>query len=257
MTRSLMLPLLLAGLSQQPSQAPPVDTSCPELATALRAVVRNDVRLRDWAQLDRYRAANGRVPARAADARRVVFMGDSITDSWQEPRFGGFFPGRDYLDRGISGQTTPQMLVRFREDVLDLKPAAVVILAGTNDIAGNTGPMTDDEIEDNLASMAELAKARGIKVVLASITPTSAYHTAQRGIPQTTVRPLARITAINEWIKRYASDNGAVYLDYFSAMVDETGQMKADLTLDDLHPTAAGYAIMAPLAQKAIDAALR
>ena len=257
MTRVLSLPLLLAVLSQLPSQPPAVDTTCPEVAAALRAVVQNDVRLRDWPQLSRYRDANRAVPPAPAGGRRVVFMGDSITDSWQQPRFGGFFPGRDYLDRGISGQTTPQMLVRFRPDVIDLKPGAVVILAGTNDIAGNTGPMTDEEIEANLASMTELAKAHGIKVVLASITPTSAYHTAGRGIPQTTVRPLARIKAINEWMKRYASDNGAVYLDYFSAMVDDTGQMKADLTLDDLHPTAAGYAIMAPLAEKAIDAALR
>ena len=256
MMRLLILPLLVAVLSQQPSQPPALDTSCPEVGAALRAVVQNDVRLKDWAQLNRYREANRTVPAAPAAGHRVVFMGDSITDSWQQARFGGFFPGRDYLDRGISGQTTPQMLVRFRADVIALKPSAVVILAGTNDIAGNTGPMTDEEIEGGLASMAELAKAHGIKVVLASITPTSAYHTT-RGLPQTTVRPLERIKAINAWMQRYASDNGAVYLDYFSAMIDETGQMKAELTADDLHPTAAGYAIMAPLAEAAIERALR
>lgn len=255
MIRLLTVAFLLAALPQQPSQ-PPVDASCPEMSAALRSIMQNDMRLRDWAQLSRYRDANRTVPNASAGARRVVFMGDSITDSWQQPRFGGFFPGRDYLDRGISGQTTPQMLVRFRPDVIDLAPAAVVILAGTNDIAGNTGPMTDDQIEGNLASMADLAKAHGIKIVLASITPTSAYHTT-RGLPQTTVRPLARIKAINEWIKRYASDHGDVYLDYFSAMVDESGQMRSELTLDDLHPNAAGYAIMAPLAQAAIDRALR
>jgi lysophospholipase L1-like esterase len=254
--RLLTLAVVVAGLSQQPSQPPAPDLSCPDVGAALRAVVRNDVRLRDWAELGRYRDANGRVPGPAAGGRRVVFMGDSITDSWQEPRFGGFFPGRDYLDRGISGQTTPQMLVRFRPDVIDLNPTAVVILAGTNDIAGNTGPESDQQIEENLASMAELAKSHGIKVVLASITPTSAYHTAARGIPQTTVRPLARIKALNDWLKHYASENGAVYVDYFSAMVDDTGQMRADLTLDDLHPTAAGYAIMAPLAEAAIERAL-
>lgn len=259
MTRLVTLAFAaLLTTSQQPSQAPAPapDTSCPEMATALRTVVRNDVRLRDWPELSRYRDANRTVPP-PSGGRRVVFMGDSITDNWQQPRFGGFFPGRDYLDRGISGQTTPQMLVRFRPDVIDLQPQAVVILAGTNDIAGNTGPMTDQAIEDNLASMAELARAHGIKVVLASITPISAYHTAAGGIPQTTQRPLARITAINEWIKHYASQNGAEYLDYFSAMVDATGRMRTELTADDLHPNAAGYGIMGPLAEKALDAALR
>jgi lysophospholipase L1-like esterase len=184
-------------------------------------------------------------------------MGDSITDNWQQPRFNGFFPGKPYVDRGISGQTTPQMLLRFRPDVIDLKPKAVVILAGTNDIAGNTGPLPDEEVEGNLQSLAELAKANGIKVVLSSITPTSAYHVAANGIPQTTTRPMARIKAINEWIQKYAAANGHVYLDYFSAMVDANGVMKTELTADDLHPNAAGYAIMAPLAQAAIDKALR
>jgi lysophospholipase L1-like esterase len=184
-------------------------------------------------------------------------MGDSITDGWQQPRYGGFFPGKPYVDRGISGQTTPQMLLRFRPDVIKLKPKAVVILAGTNDIAGNTGPMTDEEIEGNLQSMAELAKANGIKVVLSSITPTSAYHVVANGVPQTTARPMSRIMAINDWMKKYAAASGHVYLDYFSAMVDSTGLMKSELTADDLHPNTAGYAIMGPLAQAAIDKALR
>jgi lysophospholipase L1-like esterase len=161
------------------------------------------------------------------------------------------------VDRGISGQTTPQMLVRFKRDVLDLKPKAVVILAGTNDIANNTGPMTDEEIQGNIESMADLAKAHGIKVVLSSIMPTGAYHVAANGVPQSTLRPMARIKSLNEWMKRYAAANGHVYLDYFTPMLDETGMMKADLTADDLHPNATGYAIMAPLAQAAIDKALR
>jgi lysophospholipase L1-like esterase len=185
-------------------------------------------------------------------------MGDSITDIWQQERFGFFVATRPYVDRGISGQTTPQMLVRFRPDVLDLQPKVVVILAGTNDIAGNTGPMTNEDVERNLSSMAELAKAHGIRVVLASITPTSGYHPpANGGAPQTTQRPMARIKAINEWMQKYAADNGHVYLDYFTPMLDSTGVMKADLTGDDLHPNAAGYAIMAPLVEAAIQRALR
>ena len=263
MLRTFISAVAIAALTGQvpaptaPIQAPAPQTGCPEMATALQALMRNDARLRDWANMGRYRQANAGLAAPAAGEARVVFMGDSITDNWQQPRFNGFFPGKPYVDRGISGQTTPQMLLRFRPDVIDLKPKAVVILAGTNDIAGNTGPMTDEEVEGNLQSMAELAKANGIKVVLSSITPTSAYHVAANGIPQTTTRPMARIKAINEWIQKYAAANGHVYLDYFSAMVDANGVMKTELTADDLHPNAAGYAIMAPLAQAAIDQALR
>ncbi|HSK09076.1 MAG TPA: GDSL-type esterase/lipase family protein, partial [Vicinamibacterales bacterium] len=177
----VILVLLLstgAAFGQAPVTPPAPATlpSCPELAQALNAVARSDARLRDWAALNRYRQANAALGKPRGDEARVVFMGDSITDSWQQPRFGRFFEGRPYVDRGISGQTTPQMLVRFRPDVLALEPKAVVILAGTNDIAGNTGPMTDDEIAGNLASMSELARAHGIRVVLDSITPVSEYH---------------------------------------------------------------------------------
>ena len=235
-----------------PAALPPALLSCPELSTALRTVATNDARLRDWAQLSRYREAN-----RSVGTTDVVFMGDSITDSWPQPRYGAFFPGKRYLGRGISGQTTPQMLIRMRPDVLNLKPKAVVILAGTNDIAGNTGPMTNEEIQDNLASLSELATAAGVKVVLSSITPVSAYHAAPNQAPQTTVRPPARVHAVNNWMKSYAATHGHVYLDYFSAMTDTTGMMRAELTADDLHPNEAGYAIMAPLAQAAIDQALR
>lgn len=258
MTRVFMAALAVAALSAQSPAPPAAAETCPEMAAALQALLRNDARLRDWPMLARYREVNRSLPAPAPGEARVVFMGDSITDGWAaQARYGPFFPGKPYVGRGISGQTTPQMLVRFRPDVIDLKPRAVVILAGTNDIAGNTGPMTDEDIQRNIASMSELAKAHNIKVILSSITPTSAYHTPDRGVPQTTTRPMDRIRAINEWMKTYAADNGHVYLDYFSAMVDQAGVMKRELTADDLHPNAAGYAVMTPLAQAAIDKALQ
>ena len=220
----------------------------------MTALVRNDARLRDWANLARYREANRSVTPESP--QRVVFMGDSITDAWPQ-RVPAFFEGKPYVGRGISGQTTPQMLLRFRRDVIDLKPRVVVILGGTNDIAGNTGAMTDEDIQGNLASMAQLAKANGIRVVLASLTPVSAYHTAPTGIPQTSARPMTRLRAINAWIKDYAAANGHVYLDYFSAMIDDSGVLRTELSADDLHPNVQGYAIMGPLAEQAIARALR
>jgi lysophospholipase L1-like esterase len=244
----------------QPAAAPaPALPSCPELAAAVQAAVRNDARLADWPNVGRYRDANRALAAPAAGENRVVFMGDSITDSWPQPRFGPFFPGKPYVGRGISGQTTPQMLIRFRPDVIALKPKAVVILAGTNDIAGNTGSMTDEQIAGNLASMAELAKANGIRVVFSSILPVSEYHVrpGDAAPPQTTRRPMARITALNTWMKEYAAANGHVYLDYVAAMTDAKGLLRAELSEDDLHPNAAGYAVMAPLAEAAIQAALK
>lgn len=247
----------VATPQNQPASA--VMPSCPELARAVTAVVRNDARLRDWADMGRYRETNRRLGAPKPDEARVVFMGDSITDFWQQPRFGGFFPGKPYVDRGISGQTTPQMLVRFRQDVIALEPKAVVILAGTNDIAGNTGPTTDEDIEANLASMGDLAHANAVNVVLASILPVSAYHHRpdNPAAPQTTLRPMSRILAVNEWMKRHAAERGFVYLDYFTAMVDSNGLLRADLSDDDLHPNEKGYAVMAPLAEAAIAKALR
>src|SRR5215471_11451683 len=226
--------------------------SADECADAKTKLTQAQTRLNDWPQLARYRDANTKVTAPAKDEARVVFMGDSITDSWQNPRFGGFFPGKPYVDRGIGGQTTPQMLIRFRPDVIALKPKVVVILAGTNDIAGNTGPSTLEAIEDNLASMAELARVNGIHVVLASLLPVCDYIK-----PQTNRRPPEQIIAVNNWMKDYAQKNGLVYLDYYSAMLDDKQMFKQDLTYDGLHPNDAGYQVMGPLAEKAIAAALK
>jgi len=204
----------------------------------------------DWPNLARYHDDNASLPPPAAGENRVVFMGDSITDGWGR-HYGQFFPGKPYVNRGISGQTTPQMLIRFRPDVIALKPKAVVILAGTNDIAGNTGPMTLEQIEDNLTSMAELARANNIRVVLSSVMPVSDDIK-----PQTERRPPGKIVALNAWIKDYASKNGLVYLDYYSAMLDDKQMFRKELTYDGLHPNSAGYDVMQPLAEKAIAAAL-
>lgn len=257
--RVLIVPAVIAvlttvALAQEPVPLP----SCDALAAALQAVVRNDARVRDWANLARYRDVNRTLAAPAASEPRVVFMGDSITDAWPQPRYGTFFAGKPYVGRGISGQTTPQMVLRFRPDVIALKPKAVVILAGTNDIAGNTGPYTNEDIQGNLETMAELAKLHGIRVVLSSILPVSAYHQPPGSPqPQTVSRPMTRIRAINEWMKSYAKAQGHVYLDYFSAMTDSTGHLRTELSEDDLHPNAKGYAIMGPLAEAAIQTALK
>ncbi len=222
----------------------------PELTTLRMQLQRNQRTLDDWPNLARYRDENARLSAPAPGENRVVFMGDSITDAWGR-KYGKFFPGKPYVNRGISGQTTPQMLIRFRPDVIALAPKAVVILAGTNDIAGNTGPSTLEAIEDNLTSMAELARANGIRVVLSSVMPVCDYIR-----PQTIQRPPEKIKALNAWIKDYAAKNQLVYLDYFSAMLDDQNMFRKDLTFDGLHPNDAGYEVIQPLAEKAIAMAL-
>jgi lysophospholipase L1-like esterase len=231
-----------------PSPSPAVDS--PEVSRLRADLDRARKTLADWANLARYRDENARLGAPAASEGRVVFMGDSITDFWGRKN-NTFFPGKPYVNRGISGQTTPQMLLRFRPDVIALQPKAVVILAGTNDLAGNTGPMSLEAIEDNVTSMAELARANGIRVVLASVMPVCDYIK-----PQTERRPPEKIIALNAWIKSYATKNGFVYLDYYSAMLDDARMFKRELTYDGLHPNDAGYDVMGPLAEKAIAAAL-
>jgi lysophospholipase L1-like esterase len=213
----------------------------------------------DFAGLYRYAAANAALAAPKPGEPRVVFFGDSITDNWSKPEYGGFFPGRPYVNRGVGGQTTAQMLLRFRADVVELRPRAVVILAGTNDIAGNAGPATLDQIEDNLASMAELARTHGIGVVLASLLPVSDDKKDASGQPltRTRQRPTATIRALNRWLAEYAVKSGHSYLDYFPSMADASGQLRPELTDDGLHPNPRGYAVMAPLAEKAIAGALK
>ena len=213
----------------------------------------------DYARLARFSLANEALAAPKPSEARVIFFGDSITDNWSKPPYGGFFPGRPYVNRGIGGQTTAQMLVRFRADVLALQAQAVVILAGTNDIAGNAGPVAPAAIQDNLATMAELARVHGVKVVFASILPVSDDKADASGKPlvRTQDRPLSAVRALNVWMADYAAKNGHVYLDYFSALADANGLLKPALNDDGLHPNAAGYAVMAPLAEKALAEALK
>jgi len=244
------------GYGQAPAPAPasaPAAASIPAADTATpKEIASMKAKLADWPQLARYKADNAALPPVAAGEQRVVFYGDSITDGWgrRPGTESTFFVGKPYVNRGISGQTTPQMVVRFRQDVIDLHPAAVVILAGTNDIAGNTGPMTPEMTEDNFRSMADLAHANGIKVILASITPAFDYPW-KRGM-----EPAPKIRAINEWLKDYCQRHGYTYLDYYTALADDQGGMKPGTSIDGVHPTAKGYAIMEPLAQAAIDQTL-
>jgi lysophospholipase L1-like esterase len=201
----------------------------------------------DWGYLGRYRADNAALPPPGAEPR-IVFMGDSITQGWFDMVPAFFTPGR--IGRGIGGQTTPQMLVRFRADVIALQPAVVQIMAGTNDIAGNTGPMSEDDTIANIMSMVELARAHGIRVILASMPP--ADHFPWR--PGLETAP--RIIALNGWMKAYAARSGIVYADYWSVLHDGNGGFRADLAYDGVHPNARGYAVMAPVAEAAIKKAL-
>jgi lysophospholipase L1-like esterase len=255
--------VLVSAVAAQTSTAPAPVAPADKPALSAKEIQAQEYRRKqddqlhnDWAFLKKYQAANVALPAPAADERRVVFMGDSITEGWMNHGTGasattpGFFPGKPYIDRGISGQTTPQMLVRFRPDVIDLEPSVVVILAGINDIAGNTGEMTLAQTEENLASMADLANAHGIKVVMCSILPAFAFpwHPG--------LEPAPKVIEVNRWMKDYAASHGYVYVDYYAAMADARGGLPANLAYDGVHPTPEGYAIMNTLVEAGIAKAL-
>lgn len=207
------------------------------------------IQAQDWADLNRFKEANNELSAPMENESRIVFMGNSITIGWLNLR-PEFFEGKPYVNRGISGQTTPQMLVRFRQDVIDLQPEVVVLLAGTNDIAGNTGPSTLEMIMDNIKGMAEMAHANNIKVILSSTLPAYDYPWKPG------MEPSGKIIELNKMIKAYAEDKGHIYLDYFSAMVDERNGLPKKYAEDEVHPTVAGYKVMEPLVEAAIDKAL-
>jgi lysophospholipase L1-like esterase len=224
----------------------PVAMQAPQ--TTAPAISYDDQMKNDWPWLGRFKEDNLKVGLPAPGEDRVVFMGDSITQGWH---LDESFPGKPYINRGISGQTTPQMVLRFHQDVIALEPKVVIILAGTNDIAGNTGPMTVAQTEDNLTAMAEMATANHIKVVLCAILPAFDF-------PWRPGRsPVPSELALNAWIKTYAATHGHQFVDYYTPMKDDRGGLPASLSHDGVHPLPAGYAVMAPLAEAGIEKALK
>jgi lysophospholipase L1-like esterase len=246
---SAALLLCLAGSSLLAREARAQADAATATVNSAAHVAAMEAKLADWPQLARYRTANAALAPAAEGEDRVVFYGASMTEFWGK-NGTKFFPGKPYVNRGISGQTTAQMVVRFRQDVIDLHPKAVVILAGTNDVAGNTGPMTPEMTENNWQSMADLAKANGIRVIFASITPSTDFWW-HKGL-----QPAEKIRTLNAWLKGYCASHGLTYLDYYSALTDDEGGMKKEFTVDGVHASAKGYAVMVPLAQAAIDKTL-
>jgi lysophospholipase L1-like esterase len=235
-----------AATTQPAAQARP---TAEQIAAYMK--IHDEQMKNDWPWLGRFKEEDVKLGAPAAGENRVVFMGDSITEGWHFSEPGGVFADKPYINRGISGQTSPQMVLRFRQDVVELQPKVVVILAGTNDIAGNTGPMTLEQSEDNLASMADLAAANHIRVVLCSVLP--AYDFPWK--PGLT--PAPKVVALNAWMKSYAAEKGYVYVDYHSAMKDERDGLPPALSKDGVHPLPAGYVVMAPLVEAGIEKALK
>ena len=259
--------LLLGGmLISTPAQCQLVEEFNPPQSNCCLPIFARSLadQMEDWNQLGRYNDENQKLKKLPHDARRVLFMGDSITDFW---KLAEYFPGKPYINRGISGQTTPQMLVRMYPDVIDLKPAVIVVLAGINDISQNTGPATAEMVEHNIMAMTDIAHHNGIKVILCSILPISdyAFIKAQTSgklnpymkVPVTTTHPPEDILKLNVWMKDYASKVNAIYVDYFSALVDEQGWLKENCSEDGIHPNAEGYKIMTKIVEDAIEKALR
>jgi lysophospholipase L1-like esterase len=244
-----IIPISFLASAQQPA-APAIPSSGSADLDQYRAS-RIAIYTDDFGQLERYRSDDAALPPPAASENRTVFLGDSITDYW---KLADYFSGKPYINRGVDGQTTPEMLVRFRQDVIGLHPKVLVVLAGTNDLAGVTGRATNEDIEANYASMAELARVHGIRVVFASLLPV--YNYTPESKESFRLRPRERILALNAWLKDYCEKNGLVYLNYYDALVDSQGMLKRELSDDGLHPNVTGYKIMAPLAEKAIASAL-
>jgi lysophospholipase L1-like esterase len=241
---AILLPAAAFSQLAEPYNPPRGNCCLPAAAQTLAD------QLQDWNQLGRYHADNEALRAEPLDSHRVVFLGDSITDLWKLPQF---FPDKPYVNRGISGQTTAQMLVRLYPDVLDLKPAVLILLAGTNDIARNTGPETLQMIAENIQAITELAQAHGIKVIFCSLTPVSDYTRRN----QTGQRPPADILKLNAWLREYAAKAHAGFADYYKALVDEKGMLREGFSDDGLHPNTQGYQLLAPVAEAAIESALR
>jgi len=253
---ALLVPFLLSaqepGNSMPEMKAPAAIQPKPATAPISDWQKAHEEQLKnDWPWLAKFKEANLALAPPTEGENRVVFMGDSITEGWHFTGPQGSFLGKPYINRGISGQTTPQMVLRFRQDVIALKPKVVVILAGTNDIAGNTGPMTVEQTEDNLASMADLAAANHIRVVLCSVLPAFDYPWKPG------LTPAPKILAINRWMKAFAAEKGHVYVDYHAAMKDERDGLPANLSHDGVHPLPAGYAVMTPLVEAGIAKALK
>ena len=251
MLRAFFVALLFTLLLGTPARAQfvedynPPPSNCCWLATAKTL----SDQMQDWNQLGRFHSADEELMKQPPDPKRVVFLGDSITEGWHLQQF---FPGKPYVNRGIGGQTTPQMLVRTYPDVIDLKPAAVIILAGTNDIAQNTGPETLTMVEENFQAIIELAQRHGIKVILCLVTPVGDYSVHK----WTEHRPPSDILKLNAWLREYAAKTHAVLADYYSVLVDEKGAMRQSDSDDGLHPNAKGYELMVPVAESAIERAL-
>ena len=245
---AIWLPALSAIAQQAPHSIPSTGFPGLDEYRSSRIAIYTD----DFGELRRYRDANASLAPAKPGENRVIFLGDSITDYWKLPQY---FPSKPYLNRGIDGQTTTQMLVRLRQDVIDLHPRVLVVLAGTNDIAGVTGPTRNEDIEANYRSIAELARMHGIRVVFASLLPVHNY--TEDAKESFALRPRQRILGLNAWLKDYCGKNGLVYLDYYSALVDGKGMLKKEISDDGLHPNDAGYKIMAPLADAAIASALK